>query len=620
MPKRQGIALVTVLLMSGILMMMVAALFASVRGGLFNARTASNQEACLNVAEAGLADAMTELEADNSWTAGFTQKSTVWGSGEYTVQFYTGTGMPGLDDSVNNLESGSVRPSPLGNVPPYSALIVSVGSVRGASRRVEALVRGGGADIVAPLVSSGRLDFRGGLKVDGIESLQSNVPIDVEVHSNKTGPGTLLTWQKLLATDKAVVTGKVSSSGSDAAAIVFNPNVAPDCQVSSFETDAPQKAVPSFDIASAVAARAGSPGPPIPAAGPLILPAGDYYYAGASIQGDLILEDNARVFVEGDLAVNGTITGKGAVLVTGSTDLRGGATVEANDSDFVALMSRGSVSLRGFDGTSFLASLASGDPPNPATPPGQETSELWTGLQDGMKELNTIVATYPPDQYVGDGVPQQARFDNARGTVGMAGGWTMPGYPDDSAGKLRDRMPAGPTGDFLRQKLDGMSKMYRAVWMDGNGNMVTGWSPTDCQAIIDKFLNGTLTDSDGALWDAVTTLGYDPANATNVQVLNQQLQLTLRTDYDRMGESYFKGLVYSNGAIYAGHEVTILGALYTDDDHSQSPVVLDGIPLQPGDQYLGNGTRLTYVRDMFQDGIPSLGAAGALGVVTWISR
>ncbi len=131
---------------------------------------------------------------------------------------------------------------------------------------------------------------------------------------------------------------------------------------------------------------------------------------------------------------------------------------------------------------------------------------------------------------------------------------------------------------------------------------------------------GTLTDADGGLWDAVTTLPYDPSNSTNLSVLNQQLQVTLRTDYDRMGESYFKGLVYSNGAIYAGHEVTIVGALYTEDDKSQGPVVLDGVPLQPGDVHLGKGTRLTYVKAMFEDGIPSLGAAGALGVVTWISR
>ncbi len=619
--KRKAFALITVLLMSGVMVMLVMALFASVRGGMLNARTASDQEAALNTAEAGVADAIAQLEMDNAWVLGFNRKATPWGGGEYSVDFYTGTGMPGPDDSVNNLLSDAPRATPLGDIPPHSALLVATGRVRGSQRRVEALVRGGGATVDAPLVAAGRVDFKGGLKVDGIESLETNTPIQVEVHSNKTGAGTMMTWQKLVATDRAVVTGKVTSSGSDPTAIVFNPNVAPDCQVAGFATDAPQKPAPSFDVESAVAAKSGSPGPAVPAVGTLVLPTGDYYYAGnTSIDGDLVLQDDARVYVHGDLRVNGTITGKGAVLVTGATDLRGDATVSTRDSDYVALMSRGAVSLRGFDGTAYLASLAAADPPNPATPPGQETSELWDGLQTGVRELNTIIATYPPDQYVGDGVPQQVRFDNARGTIGLAAGYVMPGYADDNAGKLRDRMPAGPTGAFLRDKLDALHKTYRAVWADANGNAVTGWSPADCQAVIDKWLAGTLTDADGGVWDAVTTLAYDPSNSSNLSVLNQQLQVTLRTDYDRMGESYFKGLVYSNGAIYAGHEVTIVGALYTDDDHSQGPVVLDGVPLQPGDVHLGSGTRVTYVRSMFEDGIPSLGAAGALGVVTWISR
>jgi hypothetical protein len=277
------------------------------------------------------------------------------------------------------------------------------------------------------------------------------------------------------------------------------------------------------------------------------------------------------------------------------------------------------VILRGFDGTAALDTLASLDPPNGATPMGQETSELWSGVKFSMQEVQTVMAM-PRDQWVGDGTPEQVRFDNARGLLGNDAGWTVPGYNNTVVADLRARLPAGATGDFLRDRLDAVSKLYRNVSADEAGTNI-GWSAAGNEAILTAYKNGTYDGTMGGLMDAAQTVDWAiiTANPDYVSVLDQTVQMTNQLDYDRMGTAFFKGMIYSNGAIYAANEVNIVGAAMTSAKSGPN-VVIDGITLRPGDIYLNNNTRITYVKDMFQNGTPNLAGAGVIGMYTWLSR
>lgn len=620
--KRSGVALASVLLMSVILMVMVMALFKSVGGQLFISKNQFDEIVALNSAEAGVARTMQLLELSPTFNADLIDQSMPSLRGTYTIMFWDGSGVPGPDDSVNNLFGLTPAPSSRGPIPPNSALIICTGKLGSATRRVEALVRGGPSSVEFPVLGAGELRFRGRMKVDGIESLSSSNPLDVEIHSSKTGVGNMVSWDPILATDRAIVQGKVSSSSNTPDRILFDgsnaPGSYPNYDVMDFQRSAPKPA-PFIDIESAVAGHSSSPGAVLPSAGTVVLNGGNHYYdTDQSIDGDLVLKNGAKIYVKGNFTVNGSITGKGAVMVTGDTALMGDATLDGSSSDYVSLLSKGNVVLRGFDGTRALDTIAALDPADPTTPQGQETQEMWQGVQDAMKEVQTVMAL-PRDQWVGDGVPEQTRFDQARGLLGNDDHWSLPGYGNTVVQDLRARLPAGRTGDFLRERLDSL-KIYRRVGEDASRNDI-GWDATSINNILTAWRNGTYDDSMGGVVDAAQTMDWTTLSSSpnDLAVLDQVVQVTNQLDYDRLGTAFFKGLIYSNGSIYAANEVNIVGAAMTSALDAP-PSTVDGITLNPGDIYLNNNTRITYVKDMFDNGTPNLAGAGVISMVSWISR
>ncbi len=91
--------------------------------------------------------------------------------------------------------------------------------------------------------------------------------------------------------------------------------------------------------------------------------------------------------------------------------------------------------------------------------------------------------------------------------------------------------------------------------------------------------------------------------------------------YDRLGSSYFQGLVYTNGFVYSANDVHVVGALIANDDGSQTGEVLAGVQLEPGDIFLTKGASLTYNQEYFSSPEGgSAGASGALAVTAWIGR
>ncbi len=618
--ERRGVALASVLLMAIILMMMVMALYKSVGGQLFLSKNRHDEIVALNCAETGVARTLTVMELSPAWSTDMDDQTMPTTRGTWTVDFWDGTGTPGPDESVNNISGLTPAPSHLGPIPPNSALIISTGKLGGATRRVEVLVRAGPSSVEYPVLGDGDLRFHGRFKVDGIESLNTNNPLNVEIHSTKTGPGNIISWDPIHPGDKAYVQGKVTSSGSSGDRILFDGNNHPgsfaNYDVMAFEQKF-GKAAPYIDIQTAVDAQMGSPGSPLPTAGKVVLNGGVHYYHGdQQIAGDLVLQNGAKIFVDGNFKVNGSITGKGAVMVTGNTDLLGDATLDGSNSEYVSLLSKGNVTLRGFDGTAALDAIASLEAADPNTPLGAEASEQWDAIQHAMKEVQTVMAM-DGDQWVGDATPQQARFDQARGLLGNDDHWTLPGYGNHVVSDFRAKLPPGPTGDFLRQRLDSLN-IYRRVGQDGNFNDI-GWTPADITNILHAYNNGTYNDSMGGVVDAVQTKDFGSLSVDDKKVLDSVIQLTDQLDYDRLGTAFFKGMIYSNGSIYASNEVNIVGTVMTSAVPGPTTTI-DGIDLNPGDIYLNNNTRITFVKDMFTNGTPNLAGAGVVGIISWLSK
>lgn len=625
---KRGFFLISTLWLAVVLLMLVVVLVSRVRGQLVASREHQDEIAALCAAETGIVDAILQLESDQTWVQGFpTGKALPSGTGTYTVEFFSGSGQPGPQHSVNNLRGLGMTATYRGDIPAGTALLVVTGRAGAAERRLEAIVGGGGALVTdSPLLSSGRIQLQGELRVDGIESLQKMTATDAGIHSNSTGNGTKISWSKLDASDKAVVSGKVSTSGTAGDAIVFNPNMGPDVSVGSFQTGAAQKPLPfQVDITQTVDRHASSPGPAIPATGTLTAPAGDHHYSGnQTINGDLVLEDGACLYVDGNLTVNGSIKGNGSVFVKGQTSLYGDVSVVADDSKKVALFSHGSVKLSGFDGTAALEQMAAADPPNPATPPGAEFGELYAEFKIGMDGMSAMMRDNPPDQWRGNGNPLSMAFDLFRVRVAEDRPWSrgyLPTTALGTAGKMRDRMPPGPTGDFLRKKLDSIDLFcHSGNYAQGDENALV--SPTTYEEQVQQWLTtGSLRPDQGGILDSITTQDHAAySDANHLAVLAQVRNMVDSYSFDRAGSAFFQGLVYTNGSVYANNDITVLGVCIAMQDGTQGPVTFNGVTLQPGDVYLGNNCRLTYVKDMFSSGLTSLSNAGIVGVITWIRR
>lgn len=87
--RRQGLALVTVLVMSTVMLMMVLSLYLASRGSLFASLQLQRRTAALYVAEAGLAETMEALEANAFVSPTGPLSGTLPGGGTWEVRFKT---------------------------------------------------------------------------------------------------------------------------------------------------------------------------------------------------------------------------------------------------------------------------------------------------------------------------------------------------------------------------------------------------------------------------------------------------------------------------------------------------------------------------------------------------
>lgn len=594
----------TVLLFCSILMMMVLALFLSVRGELFVSQAYRNQTSALYLAETGLWEAVAQLEVDPTWTDGFKNRSKPGMDGTYSITFNkTGAPFSSLE-SVNN-QDGTMDANYRGSgfVPAGCVSLVVSANVGGQQRDLEALVRVGGGlyPAQAPVMTSGRVDLRGDVMIDGRKGQADPTRVDANVHSNKADPEPdIVVWD---GNGLATIDGKVSTVAPNADAIALG-SCAPAQGVA---PGSAAQSIPDVDILSKIGANRGAPAAIVAPLGtttlrPLGASQNALYHSGdLTVQGDLVLE-GVKLYVDGKLHVNGSITGAGSLYVAGSSTLQGDARIASATPDTIALFSHGNVKLSGFSGTEYMEALAAQD-----TVIAQAWNQLSLSLEEYQEHLNSG----------GDGLlPGQSRLNSlAQEIGGQTAGSALsplpPGRQYNVTGILINRLQAQPNSTAkmrMDQKFEDLNELFFS-YTNGSHEELTALA---------NLRNGRIVKGafDGAVDNFASMTGPERAE---VKKLMQGYINSI--DYDHLGASYFQGVIFTHGSIYTDSEVTVQGAISAFDNGSQQPTDINGERVNPGDLILQPLTRISYIEEFFKpkDDGGGVGPGGAK-VLLWMGR
>lgn len=595
-------ALVLVLLMCSLLLLMVLSLIMMLRGELFVSQKNFSRTSGLYLAESGVARSMLELENDDTW-AGGTNLTVAGIPGSYSVQFNSAAPFSSLD-SVNNLNGAGFAESYRGpnTVPPHSALLIVNANVGGVSRVLEVLVTRGSVvgSLNDPILSSGRVLMQGDVSVNGITSLTDNTPVPAGIQSNLSGNVSDAVQWVNGGSNTANITGTVSSSSSAGAAAISMPGAT---VTGGTVPGAAPRPLPNIDVLSAISGKTSSPAPVINGTGTTVLGTGDYYHSGDLVinAGDLQL-DGASLYVSGKLTVNGTIAGNGSVYVGGETRFQGDARLTAKRDNNVAVFSKGSLYLEGFNGTQYLESVAAGDP---------LLASYYGQIQTVVADMQTKMNSSTPADMVAGG-SANIDLEAMRRSLGQSSaGATWAGTENDlfykAARHLETTQAPGSSRDFLIRKFDDLDRVYdNKLGVDN----FTLDSTRSASVVRDDWANETYT-----------YMGWLDAllDGSFVADMPGMVNFTNNVDYNALGSSYFQGMIYTNGFVYAANDVTVIGAVVARDDSSQAPAVIGGETVRPGDLFLTNGTKVTFVQDLF-DGTGFVAPGSELSVVTWMGR
>ena len=604
--KQRAIALITTLMMSVVLLMMMVSLVRAVTTQDYLTRGYHDNVAAMYVAEAGLADVMSHLELDGAWIDGFDGEPMQNRPGNYWVKFHTGSGPVPDDASVNNIVGTNTLPGPRGRIVPRgAALILVTARVGSAQRQLEAIVNSSGViNVEYPLMTSGNIELRGGVTIDGIHSLQGFERVAAGIHSNSRGNGgpSILWSPGSSSSAKVTVTGKVSAV--DTRPIGMGIDFGPDSSrydVGAFERASAQKPFPGMgDIDRQVNMHASDPPPILSSGGTTTLSTGSFHKSGnLNVSGDLVL-DGGELYVDGDLTINGGISGQGAVWASGKISFKGDSTLQSSEK--AAVMSKKGVNLLGFSGEDYMENIADNDP---------EVRVLWDATKTALADTQDLLQNGTPSEVVGVGgsLDVQARKlayypDNAELPIPVVN-------PEDALvggnylGKLQDKLAQqsqGESRDFMIRKLSGYQQFLG----------VNTAGPDD--TVADRFVSRPRV-MPGAVAAIVKESRTDALSKLTVQVSN--------VSYDKAGSSYFQGIIYTNGHFFASNSVTTLGAIMVDGRgrNGSEPNPLDpSESFQPGQLVMRKGANLTFVEEFFEDGDNALRVRGPVRVRTWASR
>ncbi|MFA7480542.1 MAG: hypothetical protein WC314_08570 [Vulcanimicrobiota bacterium] len=616
--SRAGIALISTLLMGVILLMMLAALLAAARRGSFSSDHFRRREATRYVAEEAVAVMLARLREDPEGETDLVDQATVFGGGSYTVRFSE-------TESVNNLRGDDLKPGPYGDVAPGNALLRIHARTQGYERIFDVMLGPppNPPGQVDALVASGRLELHGDVEVAADAGFTDLTPVDANIVSNSIDDTDgLIKWTPLPTGGSISVEGAVQLPGTNPDALDF----------SGFTLNTDRLSGPKplervdipFEIARArdrglgtVSITSGTP-----------LPSGEYYIDGPiDLPGDLILE-NTKLYVSGDLTVHGSIQGRGALFVGGSTTFKGSARVIPNAQESIALMSYGSVELTGFNGGDYMEQITG--------PLGTPSRQIWENTKQDMHAILEEIEQ-PGYTFLAD-----SAADKRMQTLGHH--FTdHPDGPDplqdNKLLKLRDILllqPSSETRNFMLSKIEFLRDHDNTEGASSGGifglaekyHHPPGWRAT-LEAALREIKDGHTHDG---LFDTVNDiLAYGNAtlpltefggrDAVKALLINGLRAL----DMNRPGTAYFQGRLITNGWLYAGHEIAVVGSITVLGDPevkelpswSASPASAPDLVLEPGDVQLDGGTKITHTEDVVK---AARETQGNLGVLHWLGH
>lgn len=592
MNRERGYALIMTLGFAVILTMMATILLVRNKATSDNQGQYTTNVRLDSVADAAVNHALVYLQNDPDWIAGFQRQTLPNTGGEYTITFNPNpdTRTNAVGESTNNLSGTGLANGPRGDntvVPGTAELVVQV-QERGLSKSYKVVVKGQAntADQL-PISTDGRIRLRGDVEISGIKSVIDPEPVEAMIHSNYLGTEVPIEWSGAPG-EEAVITGTVGASSSvdpdmGAAQLLGSPPV---------ETNTPRRQLGSIDILDTIQNKRGAAPANLGSFGTQTLGDGsgqEFYVNGdLNIDGDLIL-NGAELYVEGKLTVNGTVEGSGGVYVAGdpqqpdqpATEFFGSANISAGDGK-LALFSKGSVVLKGFDGKNYLEQLGQSDPTAQAA---LDEMQLALNANDQLLQNENILTIQ--DRSTPAGI---RRLEILRSLGDFPNGNSVGGFNRAPLvlADLVDANGAGPAERFMSKRLRDTSSFFNGGGTHYGGDQIVlaAFNPDDpstyrgmYDSVIDQYNNAQLP---GYNWD---------------QLWGRVRTYSNNISWDRIGSASFKGEIYTNGYFYSENDVSILGSVQVHDDGSQAPSTQGGEAISPGDLFLRSGSNIVFVQE-----------------------
>lgn len=307
------------------------------------ANDAVNRGRAFEAAQSGMSQAIYNLSNQSSWG---TAKESITGSvssdgSSYTVTFDSTSGSP---YSVNNLSGTTSVAGWRGQpVPPYSALVVSQGSIRNSmdpaggnqTRVVESVVQF--AAFPYALAATSTINVTNALNVLGADDLASaltggSTDTAGNVYAGSTSPiavkaGAVSTVSGRIRTPGGVSLG-AGSTVTDGIQTGVAPEAMPDINIDNYTNK-------DFQYVTEL-----SPG------GTYTVITGPTYVNGDVTLAGAVLT-NAYLYVEGDLKSILGLTGTGTIFVKGKTSIEGVLSLVVNVNSSIAIFSQGDLTMSG---------------------------------------------------------------------------------------------------------------------------------------------------------------------------------------------------------------------------------------------------------------------------------
>lgn len=581
--RRVGAALMTIMLCMVVLLTMIKALVTVAHSRANSSRLYVQRAQAQCLVEAAVAYARRELDDDADWQEAVSESFPDM-RGKWSVAFGKG---PAL--SVNNMRGSAPENGPRGKstVPPYSLDLVVRVEVEGFEQQVEVLITKKSLLNPYGLTASGRIYMQGEVRIDGAQSLGGKPSrTGIRSYQKDTGATDVIRWRPGPKAGTAEISGVVSTVSGEKDAIDFGSDASL-YSVEEFVRGAPPRPLPDVDILAEIAQHTTESAPEIKSLGTTKIEGKAYHKGDLELNGDLRLK-SGRLYVGGDLKVNGSIKGTGAVYVAGKTRFKGDSIVHSDQQMGVALYSHGSVKLTGFDGSEFIKALAKDDP---------EVGTLYGKLDSGLSK--------------GDNLDDRDVRQLSALTVKLA---ADDGILDQLKQKVKDS-PKSDSRDFMVNKLKFMESVFddgtkgaKNVLEDDGGTSGSALATFVADGLSDSTMPGadlllSLFGSGSSVspytQSAFALVGMTgPTDSLKKGKIGAKLEKLMNAasqiSYDKIGMSYFRGAVHTNGYLYAANEVTIIGLVWVDDDGTQEPgTTPEGDPIKPGDICLRDGVDLT---------------------------